>query len=72
MKQLPCPFCKAHHSADDARIWPFCSERCKQADLGKWATGAYVVPGGTIRNEDFTELLPDEGLSDASGDESES
>ena len=24
---------------------PFCSERCKMADLGQWLTGTYRVPG---------------------------
>ena len=23
--------------------FPFCSERCRLIDLGKWASGAYVV-----------------------------
>ncbi len=23
---------------------PFCSERCRQVDLGRWLTGAYAVP----------------------------
>jgi endogenous inhibitor of DNA gyrase (YacG/DUF329 family) len=23
---------------------PFCSERCKMADLGRWLTGGYSVP----------------------------
>jgi len=26
---------------------PFCSKRCADADLGRWLTGAYVVPGET-------------------------
>ena len=24
--------------------FPFCSERCRTIDLGKWASGAYVIP----------------------------
>jgi uncharacterized protein len=23
--------------------FPFCSERCRTIDLGKWASGAYVI-----------------------------
>ena len=27
------------------QVWrPFCSERCKMADLGRWLTGGYSVP----------------------------
>jgi endogenous inhibitor of DNA gyrase (YacG/DUF329 family) len=25
---------------------PFCSERCKLVDLGRWLSGAYRIPGG--------------------------
>ena len=28
--------------ASDA-AFPFCSERCRAIDLGKWASGAYVI-----------------------------
>ena len=23
--------------------FPFCSDRCRKIDLGKWASGAYVI-----------------------------
>lgn len=26
--------------------WPFCSERCRQVDLGRWFTESYAVPAG--------------------------
>jgi endogenous inhibitor of DNA gyrase (YacG/DUF329 family) len=40
--QLKCPICKkvVAKRADD---FPFCSERCRTIDLGKWASGQYVV-----------------------------
>jgi len=28
---------------DHARFWPFCSERCKMAELGLWFEGRYVL-----------------------------
>lgn len=41
----PCPTCKK------PTVWsvenpyrPFCSERCKLADLGSWLNGDYRVP----------------------------
>jgi uncharacterized protein len=40
--KVKCPICKqpvASGSAD----FPFCSERCRLIDLGKWAGGQYVV-----------------------------
>jgi len=39
---LRCPICKKKvHSTDSE--FPFCSERCRLIDLGKWARGDYVI-----------------------------
>jgi endogenous inhibitor of DNA gyrase (YacG/DUF329 family) len=40
--QLRCPTCKQPVKRD-APDFPFCTERCRLIDLGKWASGAYVV-----------------------------
>lgn len=40
--QLHCPTCKTVVTAADLEF-PFCSERCRTIDLGKWASGAYVI-----------------------------
>ena len=29
----------------DPRYRPFCSERCRMADLGRWLRGDYRIPG---------------------------
>ena len=42
--RLRCPTCKKP-VANTAIEFPFCSERCRAVDLGKWASGAYVVSG---------------------------
>ena len=35
---VACPQCGQEHAWDTAnRYRPFCSERCKMIDLGKWA-----------------------------------
>jgi len=39
---LRCPTCKTLVDKKDADF-PFCSERCRLIDLGKWASGAYVI-----------------------------
>jgi hypothetical protein len=41
--QLKCPICKKPVGAKDEEF-PFCSPRCRTIDLGKWASGAYVIP----------------------------
>ena len=37
-----CPICKKLVVARDPEF-PFCSERCRLIDLGKWASGGYVI-----------------------------
>ena len=44
-----CVFCRRHPVEPEWR--PFCSERCKMADLGRWLTGAYRVPGPPVHEE---------------------
>lgn len=38
-----CVYCRRREAVDEYR--PFCSERCKMADLGRWLSGDYRVPG---------------------------
>lgn len=40
--KLRCPICKKVVHKKDGEF-PFCSERCRLIDLGKWASGAYVI-----------------------------
>jgi len=42
LRSLPCPICKTR-TPRTAPDFPFCSERCRLIDLGKWASGKYVV-----------------------------
>ena len=39
---LRCPICRKAVKSTDAEF-PFCSPRCRTIDLGKWASGAYVI-----------------------------
>ncbi len=32
----------------DNPLFPFCSSRCRQVDLGRWLGGAYVIPGPSV------------------------
>lgn len=41
---VACPQCGKEHAWDSAnRFRPFCCERCKMIDLGKWANEEYRV-----------------------------
>ncbi len=48
-----CPICGADASPTD-EAYPFCSPRCRLADLGRWLGGHYVV-SREIRAEDLDE-----------------
>ncbi len=39
---LRCPTCKNIVTMKD-EDFPFCSDRCRQIDLGKWASGVYKI-----------------------------
>ena len=41
-KLRPCLICKTPTAAD-SEFAPFCSSRCKRADLGRWLTGKYTI-----------------------------
>ncbi len=38
----PCPIC-GEPAREDNPSFPFCSERCRTIDLGKWASGDYTI-----------------------------
>jgi endogenous inhibitor of DNA gyrase (YacG/DUF329 family) len=40
--KLRCPICKKTVKNSGADF-PFCSDHCRTIDLGKWASGAYVI-----------------------------
>jgi len=53
--RLKCPICKkpVQSTGED---FPFCSERCRLIDLGKWASGQYVVPSPVTDISDEADL----------------
>jgi endogenous inhibitor of DNA gyrase (YacG/DUF329 family) len=67
-----CPVCRrpvkttSQGKPEDAKYFPFCSQRCKLVDLGAWLDGRYRIEGGpelhepeeythTIRNRSDTQ-----------------
>lgn len=43
--KITCPVCKKKTSWEDNPFRPFCSERCRLIDLGKWASEEYRIAG---------------------------
>jgi uncharacterized protein len=53
--KLRCPICKKPVKNTGADF-PFCSERCRLIDLGKWASGEHVIASPL---KDTDEAIPD-------------
>ena len=52
---VTCPHCGKEHQWDTSnRFRPFCSERCKMIDLGKWANEDYRV-AQPAEEQEFTD-----------------
>ncbi len=45
---MPCPICSKEPTE---KYRPFCSRRCSDADLARWLTGAYVIPGPEVEDD---------------------
>ncbi len=54
-----CPTCRKPAPPQENAYRPFCSERCKMIDLGKWVSGAYRVASENLapEEEDAIERL---------------
>ena len=57
-RSLRCPACRTLVTAGDEN-YPFCSERCRLIDLGKWATGAYVISTPVTDPEKLENMTTD-------------
>jgi uncharacterized protein len=45
---MKCPTCGKPAEWKDNPYRPFCSERCKLVDLGRWVNEEYRVPGAPV------------------------
>ena len=50
-----CPICKVETDSAVHAGFPFCSERCRERDLGNWASQKYVVSEPIFDEEDPSE-----------------
>jgi endogenous inhibitor of DNA gyrase (YacG/DUF329 family) len=53
MAEPICVYCRTRPR--DPRWDPFCSERCRMADLGRWLSGDYRAPVETPPPDDDPE-----------------
>ncbi|MGH9590434.1 MAG: DNA gyrase inhibitor YacG [Terracidiphilus sp.] len=54
-KLFKCPICGTIIQPKD-EDFPFCSDRCRKIDLGKWATGVYKISSPVLDPEVLEDL----------------
>jgi endogenous inhibitor of DNA gyrase (YacG/DUF329 family) len=61
-----CPICSKSYeiaTLDDLPSFPFCTDRCRLIDLGRWIDGKYAIPGSPAapaQKEDERDAPPEE------------
>ncbi|MCA9449702.1 MAG: DNA gyrase inhibitor YacG [Candidatus Omnitrophica bacterium] len=62
---MKCPTCKKARSRFETHDFlPFCSERCKMTDFGKWLGGEFMVSRSlSVEDEILMEEIPDQSDS---------
>lgn len=50
-----CPTCAMLVRSED-EDFPFCSDRCRKIDLGKWASGAYKISSPVLDPDALDDL----------------
>jgi len=54
---MSCPTCRKAAKKDGNPAFPFCCERCRLVDLGRWVNEEYRIPEGT--DGSAAEVIPD-------------
>ena len=55
VKLLHCPTCGMLVRVED-EDFPFCSDRCRKIDLGKWASGVFKISSPVLDPEVLEDL----------------
>ncbi len=65
---LRCPTCGMLVRKED-EDFPFCSDRCRKIDLGKWAMGVYKISSPVLDPEVLEDLGGSGSRRNRDGDE---
>ena len=56
--KIRCPICKDTTKHDASNLFrPFCSERCRLIDLGKWVDEKYSIADASL--DEHAQFLPE-------------
>ena len=60
-RTVRCPTCSGPSLyAPENAYRPFCSERCRNVDLGAWASESYRVPAEAPPDDDASQSTPND------------
>jgi endogenous inhibitor of DNA gyrase (YacG/DUF329 family) len=60
MAVILCPVCHQPFDPEKAGSMPFCSERCRMVDLGRWLDERYSLPIEHSHDHDDGKVPPEE------------
>ena len=49
---MRCPICSKTFESTQSTTLPFCSQRCREVDLGRWLGEDYAIPATRVTKED--------------------
>jgi endogenous inhibitor of DNA gyrase (YacG/DUF329 family) len=64
---LRCPVCQREFQGEQSTALPFCSERCRTIDLGRWLGEKYSLPVEPEEGDQMDEGTTDEGMTNDEG-----
>lgn len=62
---MQCPVCGKQFEPPESTALPFCSERCRTIDLGRWLEETYSIP--VVRDPESDEAADDHQESNGNG-----
>jgi endogenous inhibitor of DNA gyrase (YacG/DUF329 family) len=65
---MRCPTCDKQFERPQSTALPFCSDRCRQIDLGRWLSEEQRVPAQSLEIEVEPDDRPRERGTDADED----
>jgi endogenous inhibitor of DNA gyrase (YacG/DUF329 family) len=64
MTTVRCPTCSKQFDPQASRALPFCSERCRRIDLGRWLDEDISIPFRELEEEDPARRFLDSDKDD--------
>ena len=67
-----CPICGKPTDSEMQEEFPFCSDRCREIDLGNWAAERYIISEPAFDEDALEKLMIEEPDDENEGPSSDS